>query len=293
MSALELKKLSKNYGNTKALKNVSFNINSQERVALLGCNGAGKSTLLSIVMGLRKSTSGICNVLSRPPEDPINRKEVSFLPQSLNYPEHLKVKEILKVVGSHFSHIDYTALVEELELTQLLNRQSYNLSGGERRKVGIALSLLRDPKLLIMDEPTASIDLLGKNKIYQVTQKHLENKNCTFIFSSHEMQEVEHLADRVIVLNHGEVVADGSVQEVKDLFGLKRVSFSSSSEDLNFKEFDKHDVSENVHTIYGKDSDLIIKSLFSQTNEFKDLRVFETSLEEIFVNLWAGQGPEK
>jgi ABC-2 type transport system ATP-binding protein len=289
MLALEVKNLSKNYGSTKALDNLSFSIKSKEKIALLGCNGAGKSTLLSLVMGLKKSTSGECLVLERNPEDPLNKKEVSFLPQSLNYPEHLKVKEILKVIGSHFKGSDSKDLIEELELTKLLNRQSYSLSGGERRKLGVALSLLRQPKLLIMDEPTASIDLIGKNKIYDVTKKHLENTGCTFIFSSHEMQEVEHLAERVIVLNKGEIVADGSVQEVKDLFGLRRVCFTSKASDLNFTEFEKHEIKEDVHTVYGKNSDLIVKSLFEQTKDFKDLRVFDTSLEEIFVNLWANK----
>ena len=289
MSILEVKNLSKNYGNIKALKGLSFSIQTQEKIALLGCNGAGKSTLLSIVMGLRKNSSGDCTVLKRKPEDSMNKKEVSFLPQSLSYPEHLKVKEILKVIGAHFDQVDYDHLVVELELQKLLNRQSYNLSGGERRKVGVALSLLRKPKFLIMDEPTANIDLLGKNKIYTVIRNYLKNKNCTFIFSSHEMQEVEHLAERVIVLNHGKIVADGSVQEVKNLFGLKRVSFKSSHLDLDFSDFEKHEVQGNIHTIYGKNGDQIVKSIFSQTKDFKNLRIFETSLEEIFINLWANE----
>ena len=286
MPALEVSNLSKNYAKTKALKDLNLTIQTKERIALLGCNGAGKSTFLSIVMGLRKSTKGQCRVLGRVPEDSMNKKEVSFLPQSLNYPEHLKVKEILKIIDLHFKGGTYDCLIEELELEKLLNKKSYCLSDGERRKIGVALSLLRNPKFLIMDEPTSSIDLLGKNKIYRVIKKHLQQKNCTFIFSSHEMQEVEDLANRVIVLNHGEVVADGSVQEVKDLFGLRRVSFESI-QNLNFSDFEKHEVKKNLHTIYGKDSDQIIRSLFSQTNDFKNLRVFETSLEEIFVNLWA------
>jgi len=288
MSIVEVNQLSKSYGKVEALKSLNFSVKNKEKVALLGCNGAGKSTLLSLLMGLKKPTSGDCFIFGKNPDHKDNRHNVSYLPQQLSYPEHIKVKEVLSTVSSHFPKKNIKGLIKDLGLSDLLNRQSYNLSGGERRKVGVALSLLRDPKLLIMDEPTANIDLLGKNKIYDTIEEYLKNNECGFIFSSHEMHEVERLAHRVIVLNHGEIIANGSVQEIKNMFGLKRVSFISDFKNFNFSDFEKYEITDgNIHTIFAKNSDEAIKSLFSQSHDFKDLMIFETSLEEIFVNLWA------
>ena len=295
MNAIKTNNLVKSYGSSIALKGVTLTVQKNEKIALLGCNGAGKSTLLSIVMGLKNQSSGSCAILGKKPNDFINKSKISFLPQNLNFPEELKVKEVFKIIKSCKSSLNSKAkstdsVVEDLDLTDLLNKKVSKLSGGEKRKVGLALSLIREPEITILDEPTANIDLLGKEKIYKALEKQLADKEGTLIFSSHEMKEVERLAKRVIVLNKGEVVADGSVNEIKSMFGLKKVTFKtdrSTSLALDFSAFKKYELSGDEHVVYGKDSDEILKSIFKQNIDFKDLKVFEPDLEEIFIKIWS------
>ncbi len=295
MNALKTNNLKKSYGSNIALNGITLTIERNEKIALLGCNGAGKSTLLSIVMGLKTQSSGACEVLGAKPNDFKNKSKINFLPQSLNFPEELKVKEVFKIVksgenSSETKNKSFQSIAEDLGISELLDKKTSKLSGGEKRKVGLALSLTREPEITILDEPTANIDLLGKEKIYKALEKQIRDKQGTLIFSSHEMKEVERLAKRVIVLNKGEVVADGSVDEIKSMFGLKKVTFktsSSTSDELNFSAFKKYEFHRHEHIVYGKNSDQILKSIFEQNIDFRDLKVFEPDLEEIFIKIWS------
>lgn len=285
---LKTLKLCKSYGEKKALLNIDLKVQAGERIALLGCNGAGKTSLINLIMGLKEPTSGEIKVFETTPFSKENKHRISYLPQFLSYPEHLKVKEIIYTIRKHFNQVsDSKALLKQLELDVLKDRIAHSLSGGEMRKVGVYLSLIRPPGLVIMDEPTASIDLLGKSNIYEAINEHLSLTNSTFIFSSHEMKEVEKMAQRVVVLNKGEVVADDSLEKIKNQFGLTEIKFKSEKSLIPIRHSVRSDKEKNTHSFFVKDSTEALKEIFSKYENINDLKLHEPSLDEIFIKLWS------
>jgi ABC-2 type transport system ATP-binding protein len=291
--ALYFNQVTKNYGLKCALKNISLHIEPGEKVALLGCNGAGKSTLINLATGLRKQTSGEIKVLGELATKSTTQEKLAYLPQVLKFPSYLKVKEVINVVERHFNTQLDPNLLHRLELTSLLGRYCSGLSGGEERKLGLALALVGQRPLLILDEPTANVDLVAKFEIHKILMENVLSQKQAFLFSSHEMDEVEKLADRVIVLNKGQIVADGDVAQIKRSFGSMTVHFSSLSKEIFLESSTKIEL--KGHTpdqiynfkVYGLNSDTIIKELVERKIEFQNLSVEQTSLDEVFLKLWS------
>lgn len=297
-AVLHFDRLSKSYGSKHALKNVSIEIQAGEKIALLGCNGAGKSTLLSIATGLRLPSAGHAKIFGQNPTANITQTKLAYLPQTLKFPSYLKVKEILNIVEAHFKTALNPALLERLELSSLKDRYCSGLSGGEERKLGLALALVGHRPFLILDEPTANVDLVAKHEIHKLLQEHVLEQNQAFLFSSHEMDEVEKLADRVIVLNHGQVVADDKVQNIKKTFGSMTVEFESETREINLKTTTKIEISDPKASdsltsfsvkAFGLNSDSIIQELVESKINFRNLKVEQTSLDEVFLKIWSGK----
>ncbi len=289
MNLLEFNDVTKRYKEKTALNSVSLSIKAGEKVALLGCNGAGKSTFLNIATGLGLATSGSVRVFNQSPTDKGTRSLFSFLPQTLKLPDHLKVKEVIRVVEGHFSDGLDSKVLERLELTSLMNQYCHHLSGGEERKLCFALSLIGNRQLLILDEPTANVDFVSKQVIYTILGEYLKSKNPALLFSSHEMGEVEFLADRVVVLNKGEIVTDGTVSEIKRKFSPMKVSFISDQKNMKFMSTIKVNVEGDHYTLFGEDSDQIVRELFEKQCDFKNLRIEQSGLEEVFAQIWGTQ----
>ncbi len=310
---LQISHLNKSYGQKHALKNINIHVRSGEKVALLGCNGAGKSTLINIITGLKSLTSGEVSVFGLNPTNLSAKVQSAYLPQTLKFSGFLKVKEVIRLIEKHYqTKIDPNILIR-LELDSLLNRFCHGLSGGEERKLGLALCLIGHRPLLILDEPTANVDLVAKNEIHKILIENVKNSEKSILFSSHEMQEVDKLADRVIVLNHGEIIAEGNVSKIKKTFGISKVTFetlaaSSSNTSIETsnhavlnpielststkieshpsKTFDSDNVDSTTYEVYGPDSDLIISELVQKNIKFKNLIIEQPSLDEIFMKLW-------
>ncbi|MCB0413690.1 MAG: ABC transporter ATP-binding protein [Bdellovibrionales bacterium] len=287
--ALEFNSVCKTYGDTKALDSVNLNIKPNEKVALLGCNGAGKSTFLNIATGLGLPSKGEVKILNQNPLSLKSRFQVSFLPQVLKFPSFLKVKDVIKVVEGHFNDNLLRTTLDRLRLTPFLNHYCHSLSGGEERKLSFALSLLGRRRFLILDEPTANIDILSKREVHELLKDHLKKEQGALLFSSHEMHEVEHLADRVVVLNQGRIIADGSVHQIKKSFSSTKVTFECAQEDLQFSTALKLERENKTYTLYGESGDDIVKELIQVTKSFYNLRVEPISLEEVFVKIWGQQ----
>ena len=160
------------------------------------------------------------------------------------------------------------------------------LSGGEGRKVALVCALLGSPELVILDEPTANIDLHGRLIIEKVLHEYFEGtKRCLF-FSSHQMDEVEKLADRVIVLKNGEILAQGSALEMRKKFGLKKVTFHSVANISDFKTPKRWEVVDDKFYLWGEDSDLMIKEVLNLDSNATHLNIESPHLDEILLKLW-------
>ena len=241
--SIEVKNLVKQYGTQKAVNNISFKVNKGEIVGFLGPNGAGKSTTMKILTGYLQQTGGeayVCgiNVAEQPLEI---KKKIGYLPELNALYYDMYVREYLAFVAEVHKVTNPKDKIESvIELTGLIiesRKKIGQLSKGYKQRVGLAAALIHDPEVLILDEPTTGLDPNQIVEIREVIKKQGQNK--TVLFSSHILQEVEAICDRVIIINKGELVAD------EDLGSLRNRS-SSMVVKVNFKEAIDKNILENL-----------------------------------------------
>ena len=209
MTVIKVEKLSKKIKDKEILRNISFEINDGECVALIGPNGAGKTTLIDCLLGDKFMSSGQIAIQGFAPTDPRLKQLISVLPQENAVVQSLKVKELL----SFFKSL-YPDSLSDKEIDDLLrfsdkqkNQLAGKLSGGQKRLFSFVLSLIGRPKILFLDEPTAAMDTSTRQHFWEIVNR-LKKNGVTIVYSSHYIEEVEHTADRILVLHKGELIRD-------------------------------------------------------------------------------------
>ena len=209
MTVIKVEKLSKKIKDKEILRNISFEINDGECVALIGPNGAGKTTWIDCLVGDKFMSSGQIAIQGFAPTDPRLKQLISILPQENTVVQDLKVKELL----SFFQSI-YPNSLSNQEIDDLLrfsdkqkNQLAGKLSGGQKRLFSFVLSLIGRPKILFLDEPTAAMDTSTRQHFWEIVNQ-LKKNGVTIVYSSHYIEEVEHTADRILVLHKGELIRD-------------------------------------------------------------------------------------
>ena len=209
MTVIKVEKLSKKIKDKEILRNISFEINDGECVALIGPNGAGKTTLIDCLLGDKFVSSGQIAIQGFAPTDPRLKQLISVLPQENTVVQDLKVKELL----SFFQSI-YPNSLSNQEIDDLLrfsdkqkNQLAGKLSGGQKRLFSFVLALIGHPKILFLDEPTAAMDTSTRQHFWEIVNQ-LKKNGVTIVYSSHYIEEVEHTADRILVLHKGELIRD-------------------------------------------------------------------------------------
>ena len=209
MTVIKVEKLSKKIKDKEILRNISFEINDGECVALIGPNGAGKTTLIDCLLGDKFMSSGQVVIQGFAPTDPRLKQLISILPQENTVVQDLKVKELL----SFFQSI-YPNSLSNQEIDDLLrfsdkqkNQLAGKLSGGQKRLFSFVLALIGRPKILFLDEPTAAMDTSTRQHFWEIVNR-LKKNGVTIVYSSHYIEEVEHTADRILVLHKGELIRD-------------------------------------------------------------------------------------
>ena len=217
--SIKVQQILKQYGTQKAVNNISFTINKGEIVGFLGPNGAGKSTTMKIIAGYTKADVGHASVCGIDvSENPIQAKQkIGYLPESNALYYEMYVKEYLKFIAGVHKIADYKKQIDAvIDLTGLQVEQKKKigqLSKGYKQRVGLAAALIHNPEVLILDEPTSGLD---PNQIIEIRNViKAQGKDKTVLFSSHILQEVEAVCDRVIVINKGVIVADDSLANLK------------------------------------------------------------------------------
>lgn len=235
---ISVKNISKTIHKKEILKNISFEIAKGECVALIGPNGAGKTTLMNCLLGNKFITSGELSIYDLKVTNQKLKNYVNVLPQENVIPAKLKVRELINFVKSIY---DNPLSDEEIDgILRFDEKQKENfatkLSGGQRRLLSFVLTLIGKPKIIFLDEPTAGMDTTTRIRFWEIVNS-LKNKGLTIIYSSHYIEEVEHTADRILVLNKGELIRDTTphamrAEEVEKLFTLP-IKYLDSLEGLD------------------------------------------------------------
>ncbi|MCL1965719.1 MAG: ABC transporter ATP-binding protein [Candidatus Bathyarchaeota archaeon] len=216
MFSIEVTDLKKSYSGLKAVDGISFKIKQGEVFGLLGPNGAGKTTTIEIMEGLRERDSGDVKILGLDPwKDGYEvHKRIGVIPQDFTFFEKTTPKEAIKYYASLFNvKVDADAILKEVLLDEMEKHVFESLSGGQKQKTGLALSLVNSPEILFLDEPTTGLDPNARRAIWEVI-RGLKAKGKTIILTTHYLDEAQQLSDRVAIMDHGHIVAMGTIEEI-------------------------------------------------------------------------------
>ncbi|MFE0027116.1 ABC transporter ATP-binding protein, partial [Amycolatopsis sp. NPDC059021] len=222
-AAVHLTGLRKHYGEVRAVDGVDLTIAPGEVVALLGPNGAGKSTTVDLLLGLSTPDSGTASVFGRTPGDAVKNGMIGAMLQGGALLEDLTVGETVGMVAAlHREPMPVREALRRAGIEDLANRRATKLSGGQKQRVRFAVALVSDPDLLVLDEPTAAMDVGTRREFWKSMYAFTESGR-TVLFATHYLEEAEEFADRVVLMRAGRIVADGSVAEVRALAGGRTI----------------------------------------------------------------------
>jgi ABC-2 type transport system ATP-binding protein len=219
--ALSVRGVTKRFGQVQALKGVDLQVAEGEIVSLLGPNGAGKTTLLSIVLGLRRADAGGVRIFGLDASSAQARGAIAATPQEMSFPPTLRVREIVDFVLAHYGNRhSRDALLDRFGLSELAARQTGGISGGQRRRLAVALAFGSPARLALLDEPTVGLDVESRRDVWQAIRRYAA-AGGTILLTTHHLEEAEALSDRIVVLNRGRVAGEGTAA------GLKRLGETS------------------------------------------------------------------
>jgi len=226
---IEINNLNKKFGNILAVKNISFKINKGTIIGLLGPNGCGKSTTIGMMLGLIKPTSGTVIIKNQNIEN--NRtgllEKMNFISPYIELPKKLTVEENLKVYGRLYGvknlESEISEILEKLNLTEFKKRKTGELSSGQKNRVSLAKALINNPEILLLDEPTASLDPDVGDYIRTFIEDFASKKGATILIASHNMNEVERLCHEVMMMKNGEIIDKGKSSDLINKHGRKNL----------------------------------------------------------------------
>lgn len=287
-SLAELSGVHKRYGKTVALDGLDLQVRDGELLAVLGPNGAGKTTAMSLLLGLQEADSGRAQLFGRSPHDLDTRRKVGVMMQEAVLPAELHVREQIDLVSSYYpAPMTPTAAMEMTNTTALARRPYGKLSGGEKRQVQFAVAVCGRPKLLFLDEPTVGLDVQAR-KLMWTTLRQLVEQGSSIVLTTHYLEEAEALADRVIVLGKGRVIASGTVNEIRANVVRKQISCSTT---LALEQIRSWPGVESVTRdqqgthITANDAEALVRRLMAADEDLQDLEVRRAGLAEAFTEL--------
>jgi len=284
--AAELIDATKKYGEVEALKGVTIRIELGEVVAMLGPNGAGKTTSISLLLGLRKPTSGKALLFGLEPTNLLARSRVGVMLQESGVPQMLKVREIVDLFRSYYPKpLPRDRAIAMAGLEEKTNALVKELSGGQRQRLYFALAVCGNPDVLFLDEPTVGMDVEGRRSFIERIAE-FAHMGRTVVLTTHYLEEADQLAQRVIVVDRGVVIADAPPAEIKSRVAGKRMRFVAPAltetglEDLPVSAVTIKDHSVQLLT---NQPELVLRRLFQRNVEISDLEVSGADLEDAFI----------
>ena len=290
-AVVDVRDVTRTFGPVTALDSVSLSVAPGELVGLLGPNGAGKTTLLSLVSGLRRPDSGTVRLFGGDPRDAVNRAGLGTTPQETGLPDTLRVGEVVDLVARHYPDpMSAGELLERFGLATFTRRQTGALSGGQKRRLAVALALVGRPRLVLLDEPTTGLDVEARHELWSALRSfHAEG--ATVVVTSHYLEEIEALAERVVVVGQGKILADDLLSRVLGTVArrkvLVRLADAAAARTLATTVDAVSDPARegDRFAFLAADADALVRELVSSGVQFSDLEVRGASLEEAFITL--------
>ncbi|GAA4550990.1 ABC transporter ATP-binding protein [Amycolatopsis samaneae] len=288
-AAVHLTGLRKHYGEVRAVDGVDLTIAPGEVVALLGPNGAGKSTTVDLLLGLSTPDSGTASVFGRTPFDAVRAGMIGAMLQGGALLEDLTVGETVGMVAAlHHRPMPVREALRRAGIEDLANRRATKLSGGQKQRVRFAVALVSDPDLLVLDEPTAAMDV-GTRREFWKSMYEFTDSGRTVLFATHYLEEAEEFADRVVLLRAGKIVADGSVAEVRALAGGRtiRAGVPGATEPViaALPAITGYELRGDRVAISSADSDTTLRALMAAVPAVHDIEIGAVGLEGAFLSL--------
>ena len=285
--------VTKRYGATTALDCLTLELASGGVVALLGPNGAGKTTAVKLLLGLAAPTTGTATLFGRDPRHSASRRRIGAMLQVAKVPETLKVREHIDLFRSYYpAPAALSELVAAAGLESLMDRRFGELSGGERQRVLFALALCGDPELLFLDEPTLGFDVEARRAFWEQIRRFVA-RGRTVLLTTHYLEEADALADRIVVIDHGRVIADGTPASIKAQVPGRRIRCRTAISPEALRKF------AGVHEVRveGERVDLlvtaaepVVRVLLERDASLAELEVTGAGLEEAFLALTRRDG---
>lgn len=290
MNAIAFTDVSKSYGNVLAVDGLDLAVEAGRTVALLGPNGAGKSTSINMLLGLLRPTRGRVEVLGTSPDEAVARGEVGAMMQSGELIPELTVRELVDFVRRLYPRpLGLDEILRMADLTGLVKRRAGKLSGGQAQRVRFALSIAGAPKLLVLDEPTAAMDVESRLRFWEGMRAYAAGGR-TVLFATHYLEEADENSDRVVVVARGRVVADGTAAQIKAGAGGQTVRFTLDGQAAAGLDalpgVTAVEVEEGTATLRTADPDATVAALYRGTSlRVRDLRITGAALEDAFLAL--------
>ncbi|MGO1181952.1 MAG: ABC transporter ATP-binding protein [Micrococcaceae bacterium] len=292
--AIDVDAVTRRFGSVTAVEQISLRVQRGEVVALLGPNGAGKTTLLDMVLGFTVPNSGRLSVLGTSPETAARRGAVGAVLQNGGLLDDLTVAETVKMVAAcHVQHLPLPEVMQRAGVTDFASRKVKKCSGGQRQRLRFALALLTDPQLLILDEPTAGMDAGARREFWETMHAEAE-RGRTIIFATHYLREADDYADRVVLVQDGRIVADGTVDEMTagfhrvlkaDWLGEHDPRDWGAEAGLSPEQID-YDAERRRIQLTSPDTDRLAAELLN-AGLIRHLQVSQPGIEDVFFDLTA------
>ena len=288
-----LSQLSKSYGQVRAVRSVDLVIAPGETVALLGPNGAGKTTTIDMVLGLTRPDQGTVSIFGVPPAAAVYAGWVGGMLQTGSPLDHLRVRELVTLMASYYPKpINVDEVLRLTGAAEFATQWTTKLSGGQAQRVRFAAALVGDPDLLVLDEPTAGIDVEGRREFWHAVRAIAE-RGKTVAFATHYLEEADAYADRIVLIARGRIVADGPATEIKARAGsrtiratLPRVDVASLGALAGVVSAERHG---DAVILSCSDADTALDALLGTFRGVRDIEVRGGSLEEAFLQLTADE----
>ena len=296
--ALEVKNLRKVYeGGLEALKGINLSIPQGSFYGLLGPNGAGKTTTIGIITGLVNITGGSASVLGFDSVTEFRqaRKLIGLSPQELNFDVFFSIGELLELQAGYYGLSNKeakertTIMLEQFGLSEKRNSRARELSGGMKRRVQIAKALVHDPQIVILDEPTAGVDIELRHMLWNYLRK-INEEGKTILLTTHYIEEAEQLCETVSIINDGKIIATDSPDKLTQAHGMSGLEITLTSEvaDLKLDPWTYNNIDGKIHVNMNhpeKEMAKVINQILEQGGGIENVQIYKSSLEDVFLKL--------